>query len=120
MDARKQSGGSPEARPNDVLMNDASLIKGKTEKRGAKQNSRKQGDYRERQRPSRAEIQRREQEKTAQTASYFATLDEIHNDMRYGDPDAVQTWLTIAGTLVDDLREAREIFPADRVRGFQL
>lgn len=116
MDARKQNGASSEGEQVDASLNDASLIKGKADRKGAKQTSRKQGDDSERKRPSRADIQRREQEKTAQTASYFATLDEIHDDMQYDDQDAVHTWITIAGTLVDDLREARELFPADRVR----
>jgi hypothetical protein len=115
MDARRQNGAS-EGEQVDPSLNDTSLIKGKADRKGAKQANRKQGDDAERKRPSRAEIQRREQEKTAQTASYFATLDEIHDDMEYGDQDAVHTWITIAGTLVDDLREARELFPADRVR----
>jgi hypothetical protein len=114
MDARKQNGAS-EGEQIDAPLNDMSLIKGKADRKGAKQTNRKQSDDSERKRPSRAEIQRREQEKTAQTASYFATLDEIYDDMQYGDQDAVHTWITIAGTLVDDLREARELFPADRV-----
>lgn len=113
MDARKQNSVSSEEEQADIALNDASLIKVKGDKK--KQMSRKKGDGSERKRPSRAEIQRREQEKTSQTASYFATLDEIHDDMTYGDQDAVHTWITIAGTLVDDLREAKELFPADRV-----
>lgn len=114
MDARKGDSASPEAGASDVMVDEASLITGKSQKQRGKQA--KVGNESERRRPTRAEIQQREQEKTAQTASYFATLDEIHDDMQYGDADAVHTWLTIAGTLVDDFREAKELFPADRVR----
>ena len=115
MDSRKNDGGSPEAGPNEAVVDATSIITDKTQKQRGKQATGKANDDTERRRPTRAELQRREQEKTSQTASYFATLDEIQDDMRYGDPDAVHTWITIAGTLVDDFREAKELFPADRV-----
>ncbi|KIM34146.1 hypothetical protein M408DRAFT_91230 [Serendipita vermifera MAFF 305830] len=114
MDARKDDKNSSDAGQNDAQMDDAAIITGKSQKQRAKQGNRKADTDPERRRPTRVELQRREQEKTAQTASYFATLEEIHGDMLYGDPDAVHTWITIAGTLIDDFREARELFPADR------
>jgi hypothetical protein len=70
-------------------------------------------------RAKRAEIQQREKEKTAQLLKTYETLKEIEDDsLMEEDEDAKSRWMSLAALLVEDFREARELFPVDRVTAF--
>ncbi|CCA68156.1 hypothetical protein PIIN_02022 [Serendipita indica DSM 11827] len=63
---------------------------------------------------TRVEIQQREKAKTTEIQHTYERIKEL-GDVFDGKNDvALSTWLALAGTLVDDFREARELYPADR------
>jgi general transcription factor 3C polypeptide 3 (transcription factor C subunit 4) len=117
IDARKkQKEGPSNTAANGTPVEESSLITAPKSSKREKRPTVKQSDAPRR--PTRLEVQAREKEKTTEMLQMFATLNETTSTLGQQDESAIQAWMALALTLVDDFREAKELFPASRVNSF--
>jgi transglutaminase/protease-like cytokinesis protein 3 len=117
IDARKKNKeGHSSVAASGASVEDSSLISAPKSSKREKKTTIKQSDAPRR--PTKLEVQAREKEKTTEMLQRFATLNEAASTLGQQDEAAVQAWMALALTLVDDFREAKELFPASRVINF--
>lgn len=118
IDARKASAANKETfnATEELPAREISLItSSKPPKRNGKKKKKATDGPELPRRATKAQIQQRIQEETAKTLERFAKLNEIGPVSGNTSPEDVEKWMAIAATLVDDFREAKELFLADRV-----
>ncbi|KAG8828672.1 transcription factor TFIIIC subunit tfc4 [Serendipita sp. 401] len=65
-------------------------------------------------RMTRLELQQREKDRTAAATQSLEKLRELADVSSLTDEGLINTWVAIAGELIDDFRSAKELFPADK------
>lgn len=119
IDARKKENEADSNAPdNGASTEDAAIITApKAAGRGRKTTVKKTNvDHRQ----TRVEVQAKEKERTTEILISFATILEGLDTLYEQDEAAIQIWMSLALGLVDDFREAKELFPASRVRRLKL